>query len=256
MTTRLVAALELACKDLSDEYMGGCPVAVRTTCPAHCADLQDGPADALKAECAKHLDGGSPWRCWAVWYRECAAEEQAVGRGVRVTDAICQVCGATLTDAERDAGDACADCSAEPPREVVIVIPGEAKTECKRQRFIQGRGIGKRVDVPDRAAWKARVSERAFATCREPFRGPLFCEIELRRVKPASYPKRATKTNPWPNAWWKKPDVDNYVKLLFDALTGIVWLDDAQVTDLHVSKRFGERDEVIVTIREAREEAA
>ncbi len=75
MTTRLVAALELACKDLSDEYMGGCPVAVRTTCPAHCADLQDGPADALKAECAKHLDGGSSWRCWAVWYRECAAEE-------------------------------------------------------------------------------------------------------------------------------------------------------------------------------------
>ena len=167
-----------------------------------------------------------------------------------IEDQICQVCGATLMADEAAYGDACADCSAEPPREVVIVIPGEAKTECKRQRFIQGRGIGKRVDVPDRAAWKARVSERAFATCREPLRGPLACGIEVRRVKPASYPKRPTKANPWPDRWWKKPDVDNYVKLLFDALTGIAWQDDAQVTDLHVTKRFGERDEVVISIRE------
>ena len=162
---------------------------------------------------------------------------------------ICQVCGATLMADEAAYGDACTQCSGDP-REIVIVIPGEAKTECKRQRFIQGRGIGKRVDVPDRAAWKARVSERAFATCREPLRGPLACGIEVRRVKPASYPKRPTKGNPWPDRWWKKPDVDNYVKLLFDALTGIAWQDDAQVTDLHVTKRFGDRDEVVISIRE------
>lgn len=185
--------------------------------------------------CRRRIRGGA-----------CGAKERPLSD---VEDQICQVCGATLM-ADEAACDACTQCSGDP-REVVIVIPGEAKTERKRQRFVRGRGnCGKRVDLPDRAAWKARVSERAFAICREPFRGPLFCEIELRRVKPASYPKRATKTNPWPNAWWKKPDVDNYVKLLFDALTGIVWLDDAQVTDLHVTKRFGERDEVVISIRE------
>jgi len=173
-----------------------------------------------------------------------------------VSERICQICSATLTPDEAAAGDACAQCSGEP-RKVVIVIPGEAKTERKRQRFIPGKGrVGPRTDEPDRADWKARVSERAFATCREPLIGPLACEVEVRRIKPASYPKKPTKGNPWPDHWWKKPDVDNYVKLLFDALTGIVWLDDAQVTDLHVSKRFGARDEVIVTIREAREEAA
>jgi len=167
-----------------------------------------------------------------------------------IEDQICQVCGATLMADEAAYGDACTQCSGDP-REVVIVIPGEAKTERKRQRFIRGKGhVGPRTDEPDRADWKARVSERAFATCREPFRGPLACGIEVRRVKPASYPKRPTKGNPWPDRWWKKPDVDNYVKLLFDALTGIAWVDDAQVTDLHVTKRFGERDEVVISIRE------
>lgn len=166
-----------------------------------------------------------------------------------MTERICQECGTTLTAPEAAAGVCCVQCSGEP-REVVIVVPGEAKTECKRQRFIKGGGVGKRVDVPDRADWKARVSERAFAMCRKPLAGPLVCSIEVRRVKPPSYPKRPTKSNPWPEAWWKKPDVDNYVKLLFDALTGIVWQDDAQVTDLHVTKRFGERDEVVISIRE------
>jgi Holliday junction resolvase RusA-like endonuclease len=48
----------------------------------------------------------------------------------------------------------------------------------------------------------------------------------------------------------KKPDCDNIVKLISDALNTIVWRDDAQVVDLVVRKRYdlNERTTVIVSL--------
>jgi crossover junction endodeoxyribonuclease RusA len=37
-----------------------------------------------------------------------------------------------------------------------------------------------------------------------------------------------------------KPDVDKLARAILDALTGIVFEDDSQVVDLHVSKCFGD----------------
>lgn len=36
-----------------------------------------------------------------------------------------------------------------------------------------------------------------------------------------------------------RPDMDNVVKGIFDAINGVVWNDDTQVVDLHVKKRYG-----------------
>jgi Holliday junction resolvase RusA-like endonuclease len=38
----------------------------------------------------------------------------------------------------------------------------------------------------------------------------------------------------------KKPDIDNVQKML-DALNLIVWVDDAQIVDTHVVKRYGDK---------------
>lgn len=48
--------------------------------------------------------------------------------------------------------------------------------------------------------------------------------------RPASAPRRVTR-------FTKQPDYDKLVRAL-DALTGIVWVDDAQVDECHVWKRF------------------
>lgn len=40
----------------------------------------------------------------------------------------------------------------------------------------------------------------------------------------------------------KKPDMDNVVKIVLDALNGFAWHDDAQVIDLHISKIYTDRE--------------
>jgi len=52
---------------------------------------------------------------------------------------------------------------------------------------------------------------------------------------------------------WKSKDIDNLVKPILDALTGIVWDDDRIVTDIQALKRPPKADEepkVIVLITE------
>ncbi|OES46197.1 hypothetical protein BA724_16375 [Domibacillus iocasae] len=47
-----------------------------------------------------------------------------------------------------------------------------------------------------------------------------------------------------------KPDVDNYVKGIKDALNKVIWKDDSQVVDLNVSKFYSESPRVEVVIEE------
>ena len=66
---------------------------------------------------------------------------------------------------------------------------------------------------------------------------------------PASYPKRdkvaALAGDLLPT---KKPDADNVAKIIADALNGLAYDDDAQITDLLVLKRYGEDPEVRVKL--------
>lgn len=46
-----------------------------------------------------------------------------------------------------------------------------------------------------------------------------------------------------------KPDVDNYVKGIKDALKNVIWIDDSQVVDLYVSKWYSETPRVEVIVK-------
>lgn len=48
----------------------------------------------------------------------------------------------------------------------------------------------------------------------------------------------------------KKPDVDNIAKIMLDALNKIAYVDDAQVIELSVIKRYADEAKVIVHIEE------
>jgi Holliday junction resolvase RusA-like endonuclease len=47
-----------------------------------------------------------------------------------------------------------------------------------------------------------------------------------------------------------KPDADNLVKALMDAANKIVWLDDNQVSDMVVRKRYGYEGAIEITVTE------
>ena len=48
-----------------------------------------------------------------------------------------------------------------------------------------------------------------------------------------------------------KPDVDNVIKAIGDGLNGVVWRDDAQITDIIARKRYAEKPQVRVMVRAA-----
>lgn len=48
----------------------------------------------------------------------------------------------------------------------------------------------------------------------------------------------------------KKPDIDNIVKIILDALNTMAFKDDNQITKLEVEKVYGEEEKVFVKIEE------
>jgi len=47
-----------------------------------------------------------------------------------------------------------------------------------------------------------------------------------------------------------RPDLDNYCKSVLDALSGVVWVDDSQVVELHMAKLYSEKPRVEITVSE------
>ena len=135
-------------------------------------------------------------------------------------------------------------------RRIAFSVPGHWVTERKRK---QGTGKFTRlVDEPDRKDFKAKVSLFAASamTGSDPLAGPLRMRVEFLRPRPASWPKRPTQACPWPEYPYRKPDVDNMVKIASDALSGIVWHDDAQVCERTERKAWADRWEVVITVEE------
>lgn len=79
--------------------------------------------------------------------------------------------------------------------------------------------------------------------------GPVLVEMKIVVTAAASWSKKkraaALAGEVLPT---KKPDIDNVEKALFDAMNGVVWVDDVQVVNVSKSKRFGETPGVTVRI--------
>ena len=87
---------------------------------------------------------------------------------------------------------------------------------------------------------------------RKPLEGPLRLSVEFYRDIPRSWSKRkqlnagAGLIRPT-----SKPDLDNYVKAVKDALKGVCWLDDSQVVEYGpTGKYYSEKPRIVVEIEQ------
>ncbi len=104
------------------------------------------------------------------------------------------------------------------------------------------RHVGRGVMVESSKAlapWRTLLTWSAAQAYRSaPKDGALAVVVEFVMPRPKRLPKRL----PTP-PHTVTPDVDKLARGLCDALTGVVWRDDAQVIDLHGTKRYAEVDE-------------
>lgn len=74
-------------------------------------------------------------------------------------------------------------------------------------------------------------------------RVPVKIKVTFFRRRPKSLAKRFTKPV-------TKPDIDNYYKLVADAIEDEVYFNDSQVTTVLMKKRFGEPPRIELTVEE------
>jgi Holliday junction resolvase RusA-like endonuclease len=134
---------------------------------------------------------------------------------------------------------------------LTIVIPGEMRGK-GRPRF-SSFGGRPRAYTDEKTAtaenWVKCCGRDAMAGA--PLDGPVTVGVEIAVEVPQSWSKRkradALAGGLWPTS---KPDLDNCVKLIADALNGIVWRDDKQIVRMVVGKRYAETAQTVLTVAE------
>jgi Holliday junction resolvase RusA-like endonuclease len=123
-----------------------------------------------------------------------------------------------------------------------VEIPGEpvAQGRGRAVAFRRGDGtFGARVFDPAKSRnWKANAQAhmRAALDGHGPITGPVALEVIALFTCPRS-DWRVRQIRP-ERLHTKRPDADNVLKALKDAAKGVLWLDDAQVCEVHVFKRI------------------
>lgn len=116
-----------------------------------------------------------------------------------------------------------------------IIVPGEPVAQ-GRPRF----GGGRVYDPLKSRNYKDYVRTIAASHKSKQFlAGPVMMRVEIYRGIPKSWTlKKQREAELGHVKPTLKPDVDNYVKAIKDALNGICYVDDSQVTFLMISKHY------------------
>lgn len=87
-------------------------------------------------------------------------------------------------------------------------------------------------DNPRVKGWRQLVAEQAQdAVGDEMFLGPVVLTVIFRLPRPESLPKKVHHHT-------KAPDLDKLVRAIGDGLSGVAFLDDKQIVDLHARKQY------------------
>ncbi|CAN7339924.1 MULTISPECIES: RusA family crossover junction endodeoxyribonuclease [Paraburkholderia] len=143
-------------------------------------------------------------------------------------------------------------------RMVSFTVDGEPVAKGRPRASRTDTGI--RMRTPKKTkSYESKI--RAAATAAMfggiPFGRPVSLKVEIYLPIPASWPKaRQTKAAQDVVRATNKPDADNVVKAVKDAMNEIVYEDDSQVVELSARKRYGREPRVEIEVKELDGEAA
>ena len=134
---------------------------------------------------------------------------------------------------------------------VKFEIPGEAVPKA-RPRVVNVHGFS-RTYTPKRTTNFENLVKVMYTESYPDvvLSGPLAMEIRVF----FQIPKSATKKNrtKWLTGRYpvtKRPDLDNLIKSICDALNKVAYDDDSQVAEIHITKEYGEIPKTMVTLKE------
>lgn len=134
-------------------------------------------------------------------------------------------------------------------RRISFVIPGRIGGKGRHRAFIRA---GKIATYTPHATQSDEGVARYYASAamrgQPPLSGALRLEVQLTRLAPISWSNKKKAAALWITG---KPDCSNVLKLLEDAMNGIVYADDAQIAAIDFRRSYDVRMEQIgVTIAE------
>lgn len=138
----------------------------------------------------------------------------------------------------------------EGRRSLAFTIPGRIGSWQRGARDIR-KGIGFTFTPDKMRSDQAMIRHLAVLAmrddCKTPLRGPLRMYIGTYRTCPKSWSNKKKAASLWITS---KPDFDNTLKLIADALNKVAYDDDAQIADGRHQKRYHVTDYVRVEIAE------
>lgn len=120
-------------------------------------------------------------------------------------------------------------------------VRGEPKAQPRVKAFRRGSHAG--VYTPDTAeGWKYLVRQEASTNAPEcPTTAPIRLRLDFFLRRPKAHLDKHGIPKPKAPVWHpKKPDLDNLIKAVTDAITDTqrVWLDDSQIYEITATKTY------------------
>jgi len=122
-----------------------------------------------------------------------------------------------------------------------FIVPGEPKAQPRlRHRIVtpkRGKAFASGYTPATASGFKERVYLEAKRFAAEvPHRGAVRLECYFYFTRPKSLERKSSPE--WVIPHLTKPDTDNVIKAVKDALTGLLWNDDKQVYNEHAVKLY------------------
>jgi Holliday junction resolvase RusA-like endonuclease len=132
-----------------------------------------------------------------------------------------------------------------------VWIPGVPKGQPRPRAFSRG-GKARVYDPGTAEGWKSAIAREVGPHLPEkPLGGPVAVSLHLSMPRPKAHYKRGVLRLEAPAWHTSRPDADNVLKAVLDALTTVgLWHDDAQVCRVTVDRKYGERPGALLEVRE------